>query len=552
MGIARSRRVKCDEAKPACRRCIDFGRTCEGYAPQNTLSVPRRREDRSSPQGSRRGSSSRLNSPETGSPDGSEDSSAFRSIQQYNVPGQFGYFTSDFWSQLVHRVGHDEPAVQYALSALSAAHTASLELNTPEIDSTQSYLRPEFERSPQGIALQKYNEAIQHLNRVLAIGNSDTTEVILVCCFVFVCTECLFGNPVAAIGHAQAGLKVHRDWLSQGGPFRTQQSSSSPSVANEDYCIWRLCSELENQIWLLTDGQSTTSAPARWEEVPYSVYYSSRDFSTTDQAQLSLDTIAKRQFFLVHENTQRTKEMKPTIPQEMLKEHQVIGRLLGEFESPFRRLVSSIQPREVDRAILLLEMQHLALTIMHKHLFDSSSIEQSTPDFEEVINIGEEILKSIPPLPPSPNAPTTSFDRNMDPNIDPNLPMVKSEMGEEGEASSSGSIVPALYARRIPSFTLATGIIPCLYFTTKACASIPLRKRAIALLYAANCVEGIWSSQNAARSADENLNAELDGTARRPNLGFIPLGRMLGVVGWSDESSGTQRGTPESSSLQLQ
>ena len=509
------------------------------------MGVPRRRDGRASPQGSRRGSSARIDSPEVGSPHGSDASASFQAGQQYNVPGLPGYFTSDFWSQLVHRVGEDEPAVQYALNALSATHSASLEATIPDLDPSQSYPRSDYDTSSQEVAVQRYNEAISQLNRVLAAGRSDTTEIILVCCFVFVCIECLFGHPAEAIKHAQAGLKVHREWLSKGGPFGDKSPYSSTSVDNEDYCIWRLCSELENQIWFLTDGQSPNTAPARWEDPPYSVYYSTRDFSTTDQAQLSLDTIAKRVFFLAHENTERKKEMASNISQDLLKEHQLIGRLLAEFESPFRRFVSTIQPPEVDRSVLLLEMQHLALMIMHKNMFDSSGIEQSTPDFEEVVNIGEEILKSIPSL-PSPDAPATSFGGSIDANIDPNLAAITASMGQ----SSIGSLVPALYARRIPSFTLATGIIPCLYFTTKACTSVSLRKRAIALLYAANCVEGIWSSHSAAKAADEDLSAELSGIARRPDLGFTPLGRLLGVVGWM-ESAASSRNSPESSGMQM-
>ena len=30
--LCRRRRVKCDEAKPACHRCINGGRQCDGYA----------------------------------------------------------------------------------------------------------------------------------------------------------------------------------------------------------------------------------------------------------------------------------------------------------------------------------------------------------------------------------------------------------------------------------------------------------------------------------------------------------------------------------------
>lgn len=42
--LYRARRVKCNEAKPACKRCSGFGRKCEGYVTPDTLNIPRRKE----------------------------------------------------------------------------------------------------------------------------------------------------------------------------------------------------------------------------------------------------------------------------------------------------------------------------------------------------------------------------------------------------------------------------------------------------------------------------------------------------------------------------
>src|ERR1700760_688238 len=38
--LLRIRRVKCDEEKPACRRCTSTGRTCDGYASASVLTTP--------------------------------------------------------------------------------------------------------------------------------------------------------------------------------------------------------------------------------------------------------------------------------------------------------------------------------------------------------------------------------------------------------------------------------------------------------------------------------------------------------------------------------
>ena len=412
-------------------------------------------------------------------------------------------------------------------------------------------MRPEWEPSSHTIAIEQYNEAIQQLNRVITGGHPDSTEAILVCCFFFVCIECLFGRPAAATGHAQAGLRVHREWLQQGGPFRSRSPSSGTGPGDVDYCIWRLCSELENQIWLLTGGQWPTTPPARWEDAPYSLYYASRDFSTPEQAQISLDTISKRLYFLVHESQQRNIDLGHSLPQEMLKEHRVIGRLLEEFDAAFRRMVSGLQHGDIDRSILLLEMQHVTLIIMHKNLLGPNNTDEWTSEYGEVVKIGEEILKSIPSLPSSPNASTTSFEPRLDVNIDPTLSMAKSERTGEGLRSATGSPIPAGYTKRIPSFTLASGMVPCLYFVTRTCTSVSLRRRAIAMLYAANCVEGIWSAQSAARAAEEILAAELRGAAPTQELGLMPLRQMLGVVEWTGDATAASVEAIESFAIQL-
>ncbi|KAF7550431.1 hypothetical protein G7Z17_g5690 [Cylindrodendrum hubeiense] len=67
--LCRSRRVKCDLAKPACQRCIKYGAECPGYRTEQELvfrnanpSNIKKRKKRTQPQGSKRGSEKALSS----------------------------------------------------------------------------------------------------------------------------------------------------------------------------------------------------------------------------------------------------------------------------------------------------------------------------------------------------------------------------------------------------------------------------------------------------------------------------------------------------------
>ena len=260
-----------------------------------------------------------------------------------------------------------------------------------------------------------------------ATEHEDMTAVILVFSLVVVCIECLLNNRDTAIGYGEAGMNAYRKWISQGGPFK------DPSALNKCYDIWCLNSTLEDQIWLLTNGQSPTSRE---------------------------------------------------------------------------------QSGKANASILLLEMRYLTLVIMHRNLFDSSNIEASTPDCEKIINIGEKILASTP------------------------SDAVRESLSIDG------------CSRRMPVITLGSELVPCLYFTIQACSPFPLRKKAIALLVAANCVEGIWSSQSAANAAERDLTTELHGKIRRPDVKHMSLSQMFGIH-HKDEISGSRKEKLEELEIQL-
>lgn len=184
----KKRKVKCDEEKPHCARCIKTGRKCDGYGPP--------------PVGSYSWSELLGKQPIVPAITARRNSKDGRALEFYHqvVAPAFSRFPGDdFWTRLVAQATLQEPAVHHAVCAISSFY--ELIDGTP-IDA--------FVATPKGrYAIVHYNQALQHLTRV------RDESVVLFVCILFVCIEALRENKQGAITHCQYGVKVFND--SEGG-----------------------------------------------------------------------------------------------------------------------------------------------------------------------------------------------------------------------------------------------------------------------------------------------------------------------------------------------
>ncbi|KAK7453091.1 hypothetical protein Landi51_04086 [Colletotrichum acutatum] len=110
----KSRKVKCDEAKPACARCTSTGRKCEGYA----VVVPSNRAIARA-----RSRTTRLRDALAQARAGWEFESDQATVEYFardvapNLPQNF---ENKFWSDLVPRLSKSEPAVRHAMAAIGS------------------------------------------------------------------------------------------------------------------------------------------------------------------------------------------------------------------------------------------------------------------------------------------------------------------------------------------------------------------------------------------------------------------------------------------------
>ncbi|TVY65763.1 Transcriptional regulatory protein moc3, partial [Lachnellula suecica] len=216
----KQRRVKCDETKPECLRCSNFGRKCAGYPSKEesppvkemTLPVPRRllsKAMQSSPSSSRSPSPSAI-------PLHARVASVARPLMPPGVVFQdereyqyFCHFRDEtsvelaagfepgLWNSLVLQAC-DNPSIlrltvaTAALSLAKAPHSSS----------------PDFEKDAHHQhALQQYGEALKGIREMVAMGQ-DSLRIALISALLIFCFESMHGDLGRAIAHVQSALDM--------------------------------------------------------------------------------------------------------------------------------------------------------------------------------------------------------------------------------------------------------------------------------------------------------------------------------------------------------
>ncbi|KAF2093268.1 hypothetical protein NA57DRAFT_48940 [Rhizodiscina lignyota] len=182
------RHVKCDEEKPACRRCSTTGRKCDGYeGPRPTrqamknivtvyvapFAVPRKLL------------------PLQG----------YNEIDEYHrfvAPKLAGYFDSEFWKKLIPQMSLSEPSIQHAVAAISEYHRSMESTAFPSLTNTAQQSR---------LALKESNEAMRSLSSRIA-KDPNSNLVPLVACLLFTCMEFLKGSNENAMMHMANGFNI--------------------------------------------------------------------------------------------------------------------------------------------------------------------------------------------------------------------------------------------------------------------------------------------------------------------------------------------------------
>ncbi|KAK4946759.1 hypothetical protein LTR10_014261 [Elasticomyces elasticus] len=200
------RKVKCDECKPECNRCLSTGRKCDGYEPASRTPSP--------------GSSSSLQTqPDMFTSQAERRSFDFFQARACQTLG--GYFHLQFWSREVMQSAMHYPPIRHLVIALGAAYEGF------ESETSGSPGAGEPSASKH-LALQQANQSIRLMNDLFQTASTsgpslENTSSILMASILFTYIASLQGHLSQAIEHVRAGLRV----LEESEASLLEQSSSS-------------------------------------------------------------------------------------------------------------------------------------------------------------------------------------------------------------------------------------------------------------------------------------------------------------------------------------
>ncbi|OHE94875.1 hypothetical protein CORC01_09794 [Colletotrichum orchidophilum] len=179
----KARRVKCDEAKPICRRCAVGSRKCE-Y--QVAHAAPPRRNVITV-----------YLPPTQTQPVFFENCSGLDFFHTKIAALLDGQFDSDFWRKLVPQLSHSEPSIRHAVSAVSVIYR--------DVESSLRHPAGYVKANPE--AQREWKLAVKSLSARIQT-NPNSNLVPLVCCLLFTCIEFLRGDADSSMLHIHNGFNM--------------------------------------------------------------------------------------------------------------------------------------------------------------------------------------------------------------------------------------------------------------------------------------------------------------------------------------------------------
>ncbi|KAF7547651.1 hypothetical protein G7Z17_g7583 [Cylindrodendrum hubeiense] len=198
----RIRKVKCDENKPFCKKCVDTGRTCDGYESpfRSFTSQPIHNAHAG---GIKSGAGLQPIRP------------IFTQIDFQDIHLLNRYFSTktmfdvklgcDEEARQVLRASLTDPPIRHAVSSLKALRE-NLE-RSGDLPASVAQQTPSYE-----YGLQQYCMALEGIASSLSSPASDDLKLALLCCQIFISIEQVRGNYAAMAQHIIQGLRIMHEY----------------------------------------------------------------------------------------------------------------------------------------------------------------------------------------------------------------------------------------------------------------------------------------------------------------------------------------------------
>ncbi|KAK0643687.1 hypothetical protein B0T16DRAFT_187807 [Cercophora newfieldiana] len=463
------RKIKCDEGRPACSRCISTGRVCEGYGIwggggavlSNHLQL-----------GLSTGSTPCMLIPQSlavvptaMAASTSEEKLVFEWFRNRAAKKLQGSLVLNFWDTLLLQASLTEPAIYHAVLALSCVHKQNPVSTEPGGSSGSA--PDEHEQ----FTLRHYVQAIRHLQPHFASHDRPSLRIALITCVVFVGLDFLRGHFRAGQLHLLKGLKIMQDV----GLVSNQEDGIiywRPCRQPTDDWIVEAFSRLQLQVELFRHSHShpcLVILRAPEPEIPDICA-----FRSFNEAWQILTQLFNKIFYLTHQARQRT-DAKLEFPPLVEQHHHIREQLslwLAAYEQS-KEALSQDGPWYNGRIYPLLSAYHTMACIMADTAL--------RPDDE------------------------TAFDKHTSSFI-----MLIIQLAGLWSVALITSHIQALPGHSLDMHrsVIDIGWLPPLFFVATKCRVHRIRLQAVRLLESASHREGIWDATATARVARKLMEIE--------------------------------------------
>ncbi|KAH6682746.1 hypothetical protein B0J14DRAFT_131439 [Halenospora varia] len=373
-GMCKARHLKCDETRPACKKCTGAAYDCDGYdSNSRTTQISKNRVQ----------SQELAIIPALSQVKGSsEEKASFEFFRGWTSEVLSVPFDAKFWKKAVLQISHSEPTLWHSMLALSSAHQCTMFVDE----------NGNIPASRRQIAMQHYITALG----LLANNKSSSQlslELVLVNCVIFVYLEILFGNNKGAMRHLQSGTKIMNN-------YKTQKIKKGPKhQLNEDSLIERGIAPLIATMSLhvhenMTDDEPKTITSQFVEELPYDLPPEA-GFTNYDEARLYLLNVMPevQQFTRASEHwDESTRELK-------MPRQQYLLSLLSSWSNALEPL-QAISALDTELAGLeIFRLLQVKASIFLSTAFSTSELKYDAhvSAFEDIISSIERLIASVDP-----------------------------------------------------------------------------------------------------------------------------------------------------------
>ncbi|OBS18430.1 hypothetical protein FPOA_10157 [Fusarium poae] len=547
----KQRRIKCDEARPACTQCVRSNKNCTGYPPPSRSSrpfeevriapkpmpvydahvssnaivaplhgdshlLPRRAHQRAVLKAASPGTSS--SSPTTYQPSVAlhiqpSESFYFDIFRSHTAHELSGYFHNVFWTRYVLQECHSEDAIKCAVIALGALYqtleqTAALDMRRGS--DAGSEVRFEAVRGHWQVAIRRYGDAC---NALVKLNTQDqrSHRTSIMANVLLACFDSFIGDHRQAIHQIQTGLGLL-------DIFHTQQRqrllpASEDSLEDELVTIFtRLAIQAKSYdmafhfpqpFSIRLSSQSQTQSPGHsgantpLQEEPLSI---PENFASVIEARVAFDNLNVRIMRYIEELFSMKSDLKGFLPSSWLdyglsfKNH--LDRWAKAFDNLFFARHNPSTSLQEKAGIAALRMLATNTRILYLMMFSEkeSDFDNFLPQFQTIVDLGIEIVGDEERRAAARDCPNPGQCQH-----------------RQRETWQSQDFFPAMgfSAPHIkPRFAADLGIVAPLFVVATKCRDPGTRRRAIQLLRSSARREGMWDSEMVANISAWVMNLE--------------------------------------------